>query len=83
MSNYGQTEYYIPVMLSLHVHSFYIRYFTSLTTVKIIYAPNPTWTDVGSNPCLCHETPATHRLYNCTPSALTASEEEISVMSVT
>jgi hypothetical protein len=24
------------------------------------YAPNPTWTDLGPNPCLRYETPATH-----------------------
>lgn len=49
---------------------FYVCYFTTLTPVEIIYATNPTWTDLGPNPCLRDETPATHRMNKCTLSSL-------------
>jgi len=45
---------------------FYVCYFTTLTTVEIIYGSNPTWTDLGPKACLRDETPATHRLNKCT-----------------
>ena len=31
---------------------FYVSCFTTLTTVEITCAPNPTWTDLVPNPCL-------------------------------
>jgi hypothetical protein len=34
-----------------------------------MYAPNPTWTDLGQNPGLRGESPATHRPNHGTPAA--------------
>ena len=68
ISTYGETDRMLPLRdaVTSCKFLFYVCYFTTLTTVKIIYAPNPTWTDLGPSPCLRDETPAAHRLSNCT-----------------